>query len=89
LKAPTTTANSPPSSSNLKPLLADGYHPIVFCRYIPTGRNTSPSTSKGKLGRKTGRTGPSPEAFPPQATAANASKDSPPKRATIRPHDAF
>ncbi|WP_255632355.1 DEAD/DEAH box helicase [Amycolatopsis sp. TNS106] len=36
----------------LKALLADGYHPIVFCRYIPTAEYVAEHL-EGKLGRKT------------------------------------
>ncbi|MFK0249509.1 helicase-related protein [Amycolatopsis azurea] len=36
----------------LKALLADGYHPIVFCRYIPTAEYVAEKLD-GKLGRKT------------------------------------
>ncbi|MER7533821.1 DEAD/DEAH box helicase [Streptomyces sp. NPDC097704] len=37
---------------HLKALLADGYHPIVFCRYIPTAEYVAAHLD-GKLGRKT------------------------------------
>jgi len=37
---------------HLKTLLADGYHPIVFCRYIPTAEYVA-EWLDGKLGRKT------------------------------------
>nr|WP_244194972.1 DEAD/DEAH box helicase [Amycolatopsis niigatensis] len=37
---------------HLKALLADGYHPIVFCRYIPTADYVADQLD-GKLGRKT------------------------------------
>lgn len=37
---------------HLKYLLADGYHPIVFCRYIPTADYVAEHLS-GNLGRKT------------------------------------
>ncbi|WP_433287783.1 DEAD/DEAH box helicase [Pseudonocardia sp. CA-142604] len=37
---------------HLKDLLADGYHPIVFCRYIPTAEYVAEHLD-GKLGRKT------------------------------------
>ncbi|WJK34747.1 DEAD/DEAH box helicase [Solwaraspora sp. WMMA2065] len=36
----------------LKKLLAEGYHPIVFCRYIPTAEYVAEQLD-GKLGRKT------------------------------------
>ncbi|MEU1507092.1 DEAD/DEAH box helicase [Kitasatospora sp. NPDC005748] len=36
---------------HLKSLLADGYHPIVFCRYIPTAEYLAEELS-GALGRK-------------------------------------
>jgi superfamily II DNA or RNA helicase len=36
----------------LKSLLADGYNPIVFCRYIPTAEYVADQL-EGKLGRKT------------------------------------
>ncbi|MFA3872847.1 helicase-related protein [Streptomyces sp. MMCC 100] len=45
---------------HLKSLLADGYHPIVFCRYIPTAKylaeqlaNDPESKKRGPLGAKT------------------------------------
>ncbi|MFD7060807.1 helicase-related protein [Streptomyces sp. NPDC059906] len=45
---------------HLKSLLADGYHPIVFCRYIPTAKylaeylaNDAESKKRGPLGAKT------------------------------------
>ncbi|GGZ88352.1 DEAD/DEAH box helicase [Streptomyces echinoruber] len=37
---------------HLKELLADGYHPIVFCRYIPTAKYLAEQLD-GKLGKKT------------------------------------
>ncbi|MFE7093613.1 DEAD/DEAH box helicase [Streptomyces erythrochromogenes] len=37
---------------HLKALLADGYHPIVFCRYIPTAEYVAEHLT-GKLGKKT------------------------------------
>jgi superfamily II DNA or RNA helicase len=37
---------------HLKALLADGYNPIVFCRYIPTAEYVADHLD-GKLGRKT------------------------------------
>ncbi|WP_405871090.1 DEAD/DEAH box helicase [Streptomyces zaomyceticus] len=37
---------------HLKALLADGYHPIVFCRYIPTAEYVAEHLD-GKLGKKT------------------------------------
>ncbi|WP_432087414.1 DEAD/DEAH box helicase [Streptomyces sp. bgisy095] len=37
---------------HLKALLADGYHPIVFCRYIPTAEYVAEHLG-GKLGKKT------------------------------------
>ncbi|GAA2884037.1 helicase-related protein [Streptosporangium fragile] len=39
-------------TKHLKALLADGYHPIVFCRYIPTAEYVAEHLD-GKLGRKT------------------------------------
>ncbi|MFF5857735.1 DEAD/DEAH box helicase [Streptomyces sp. NPDC012751] len=39
-------------TGHLKKLLADGYHPIVFCRYIPTAEYLAEQLD-GKLGRKT------------------------------------
>ncbi|TWF75630.1 SNF2 domain-containing protein [Pseudonocardia hierapolitana] len=36
---------------HLKDLLAEGYHPIVFCRYIPTAEYVADHL-EGKLGRK-------------------------------------
>ncbi|MCY7344231.1 MAG: DEAD/DEAH box helicase [Pseudonocardia sp.] len=38
--------------TQLKALLAEGYHPIVFCRYIPTAEYVAEHL-QGKLGRKT------------------------------------
>lgn len=37
---------------HLKGLIAEGYHPIVFCRYIPTAEYLAEQLD-GKLGRKT------------------------------------
>ena len=37
---------------HVKALLADGYHPIIFCRYIPTAEYVAEHLD-GKLGRKT------------------------------------
>jgi superfamily II DNA or RNA helicase len=37
---------------HLKALIADGYHPIVFCRYIPTAEYVAEHL-EGKLGKKT------------------------------------
>jgi superfamily II DNA or RNA helicase len=37
---------------HLKGLIADGYHPIVFCRYIPTAEYLAEQLD-GKLGKKT------------------------------------
>lgn len=39
-------------TKHLKSLLAAGYHPIVFCRYIPTAEYVAEHLD-GKLGRKT------------------------------------
>ncbi|MFF8594365.1 DEAD/DEAH box helicase [Streptomyces sp. NPDC015220] len=39
-------------TGHLKKLLAEGYHPIVFCRYIPTADYLAEQLD-GKLGRKT------------------------------------
>ncbi|MEY9956698.1 DEAD/DEAH box helicase [Streptacidiphilus sp. MAP5-52] len=39
-------------TKHLKALLADGYHPIVFCRYIPTAEYVAEHLT-GALGRKT------------------------------------
>ena len=39
-------------TKQLKALLADGYNPIVFCRYIPTAEYVAEQL-EGKLGRKT------------------------------------
>ena len=38
--------------TQLKALLSEGYHPIVFCRYIPTAEYLAEQLD-GKLGRKT------------------------------------
>ncbi|MGD9525490.1 helicase-related protein [Pseudonocardia sp.] len=38
--------------TQVKALLAEGYHPIVFCRYIPTAEYVAEQLD-GKLGRKT------------------------------------
>ena len=38
--------------TQVKALLAEGYHPIVFCRYIPTAEYVAEHLD-GKLGRKT------------------------------------
>jgi superfamily II DNA or RNA helicase len=37
---------------HLKALIADGYHPIIFCRFIPTAEYVAEQLD-GKLGRKT------------------------------------
>jgi superfamily II DNA or RNA helicase len=37
---------------HLKALIADGYHPIIFCRFIPTAEYVAEHLD-GKLGRKT------------------------------------
>ncbi len=39
-------------TGHLKKLIADGYHPIVFCRYIPTAEYLAQQLD-GKLGKKT------------------------------------
>ncbi|MBN1174073.1 MAG: DEAD/DEAH box helicase [Micromonosporaceae bacterium] len=39
-------------TKHLKALLADGHHPIVFCRYIPTAEYVAEHLD-GKLGKKT------------------------------------
>ena len=52
LEGPRKTASSPSSIKVVKELLNDGYHPIVFCRYIPTSEYVAEHLD-GNLGRKT------------------------------------
>jgi superfamily II DNA or RNA helicase len=52
LEGPATDKKLAMLIKQLKQLLADGYHPIVFCRYIPTAEYVAEHLT-GKLGRKT------------------------------------
>jgi superfamily II DNA or RNA helicase len=52
LVGPAEDAKFKALTGHLKKLLADGYHPIVFCRYIPTAEYLAGQLD-GKLGRKT------------------------------------
>ncbi|MEV6378043.1 DEAD/DEAH box helicase [Streptomyces sp. NPDC051773] len=52
LMGPAEDAKLKALTRHLKGLIADGYHPIVFCRYIPTAEYLA-AQLEGKLGRKT------------------------------------
>ncbi|MEU0502028.1 DEAD/DEAH box helicase [Nocardia sp. NPDC005998] len=52
LEGPATDKKLATLTKQLKQLIADGYHPIVFCRYIPTAEYVAEHLT-GKLGRKT------------------------------------
>ncbi|WP_280395665.1 DEAD/DEAH box helicase [Nocardia brasiliensis] len=52
LAGPTADRKLAALIKQVKALLADGYHPIVFCRYIPTAEYVAEHLD-GKLGRKT------------------------------------
>ncbi|MGK4907222.1 DEAD/DEAH box helicase [Streptomyces albus] len=52
LVGPAEDAKLKALTKHLKSLIADGYHPIVFCRYIPTAEYLAEQL-KGKLGTKT------------------------------------
>ncbi|WP_405524797.1 DEAD/DEAH box helicase [Streptomyces canus] len=52
LVGPTEDAKLKALTRHLKGLLAEGYHPIVFCRYIPTAEYLAEQL-EGKLGKKT------------------------------------
>ncbi len=52
LEGPTEDKKLAALVKHLKGLLADGYHPIVFCRYIPTAEYVAEHLD-GKLGKKT------------------------------------
>ncbi|RPE44411.1 type III restriction/modification enzyme restriction subunit [Streptomyces sp. Ag109_O5-1] len=52
LVGPTEDAKLKALTRHLKNLIADGYHPIVFCRYIPTAEYLAEELD-GKLGKKT------------------------------------
>ncbi|GGM86217.1 DEAD/DEAH box helicase [Streptomyces fuscichromogenes] len=52
LVGPAEDAKLKALTGHLKKLIADGYHPIVFCRYIPTAEYLAEELD-GKLGRKT------------------------------------
>ncbi|GAA1895435.1 helicase-related protein [Streptomyces sodiiphilus] len=52
LAGPAGDAKLKALTRHLKKLLADGYHPIVFCRYIPTAEYLADQL-EGKLGRRT------------------------------------
>ncbi|MEU7305406.1 DEAD/DEAH box helicase [Streptomyces sp. NPDC007206] len=52
LVGPTEDAKLKALTRHLKGLIADGYHPIVFCRYIPTADYLAEQLD-GKLGKKT------------------------------------
>ncbi|WP_328976043.1 DEAD/DEAH box helicase [Streptomyces canus] len=52
LVGPTEDAKLKALTRHLKSLLAEGYHPIVFCRYIPTAEYLAEQL-EGKLGKKT------------------------------------
>ncbi|URM91578.1 DEAD/DEAH box helicase [Streptomyces sp. MRC013] len=52
LTGPAEDAKLKALTRHLKALIADGYHPIVFCRYIPTAEYLA-GQLEGRLGRKT------------------------------------
>ncbi|KRV50223.1 helicase [Wenjunlia vitaminophila] len=52
LVGPAEDAKVKALTRHLKKLIADGYHPIVFCRYIPTAHYLAEQL-EGKLGKKT------------------------------------
>ncbi|MFD3355231.1 MULTISPECIES: DEAD/DEAH box helicase [Streptomyces] len=52
LVGPAEDAKLKALTRHLKGLIADGYHPIVFCRYIPTAEYLAEQL-EGRLGRKT------------------------------------
>ncbi|MFJ9714455.1 DEAD/DEAH box helicase [Streptomyces sp. NPDC101213] len=52
LTGPAEDAKLKALTRHLKALIAEGYHPIVFCRYIPTAEYLAEQLD-GKLGRKT------------------------------------
>ncbi|MEV0093684.1 DEAD/DEAH box helicase [Streptomyces sp. NPDC050738] len=52
LAGPATDAKLKALTRHLKNLIAEGYHPIVFCRYIPTAEYLAEQL-EGKLGKKT------------------------------------
>ncbi|MEU1803014.1 DEAD/DEAH box helicase [Streptomyces sp. NPDC019937] len=52
LEGPATDLKLKSLVTHLKALLADGYSPIVFCRYIPTAEYVA-EYLEGKLGKKT------------------------------------
>ncbi|SFK91417.1 DEAD/DEAH box helicase [Streptomyces pini] len=52
LTGPAEDAKLKALTRHLKGLLAEGYHPIVFCRYIPTAEYLAEQL-EGKLGKKT------------------------------------
>ncbi|MBT2398334.1 DEAD/DEAH box helicase [Streptomyces sp. ISL-100] len=52
LVGPAEDAKLKALTRHLKGLIADGYHPIVFCRYIPTAEYLAGQLD-GKLGKKT------------------------------------
>ncbi|MEU5641925.1 DEAD/DEAH box helicase [Streptomyces milbemycinicus] len=52
LVGPSEDAKLKALTRHLKGLIADGYHPIVFCRYIPTAEYLA-TQLEGKLGKKT------------------------------------
>ncbi|UFR01767.1 helicase [Streptomyces sp. Go40/10] len=80
----------------LKALLADGYHPIVFCRYIPTAKylaeqlaNDPEKKKRGPLGAKTivkavtGELSPQQRIERIEALAAEAGDDAAARRVLI------
>ncbi|WP_405925863.1 DEAD/DEAH box helicase [Streptomyces sp. NBC_00035] len=52
LVGPAEDAKLKALTRHLKKLIAEGYHPIVFCRYIPTAQYLAEQLD-GKLGKKT------------------------------------
>lgn len=52
LVGPAEDAKLKALTRHLKGLIAEGYHPIVFCRYIPTAKYLAEQLD-GKLGKKT------------------------------------
>ncbi|MFJ8080043.1 DEAD/DEAH box helicase [Streptomyces sp. NPDC096205] len=52
LVGPAEDAKLKALTRHLKGLIADGYHPIVFCRYIPTAEYLAEQL-EGKLGKRT------------------------------------
>ncbi|MER7079097.1 SNF2 family N-terminal domain-containing protein [Saccharopolyspora kobensis] len=88
LEGPTEDRKLAALVKHLKALLAEGYHPIVFCRYIPTAEYVAEHL-EGKLGKRTvvrsvtGRLSPQQRVKRIEDLAAEAGEDTAARRVLV------